>query len=69
MNGVERLGDVVEARAVDLADETQRQMKLVGLVPARAVNAAAKPGQTITDGGRKIDGDEEAVHGEISPGS
>jgi hypothetical protein len=34
------------------------------LEPARAENAAAKSGQTITGGGRKIDANEETVHGE-----
>lgn len=58
------LADVKEGGAVDLADETEGEVELLGWGPAGARQAAAEQGQVIADLLRWVDGDEEAlVHG------
>jgi hypothetical protein len=44
-DGVERVGDIAGRRAVDIADEAQRQMIEIRLQPARARQAAAQRGK------------------------
>ena len=61
----ERLTQLVEGRMLDLADEADRQMQLVGLHPADGGETDAQPLDLLPDLVGKVDGDEQAWHGVI----
>src|SRR5690606_14550737 len=59
-------GEVVRGRRLDLADEAQREVKLLGVLPARALDPFHRIGQRIADRLGRADADEQAVgHGRI----
>ena len=62
-NGIERASDILRHRLRHLADEAQRDMQVLRLDPARAVDAAAqrrKPGAQLIGQGQ---GSKQADHG------
>jgi len=63
MERAERRRDVLCHMAVDLADEPQRQMELLVILPARARDAVHRREQYVADRTRRAQRDEQAVRG------
>jgi hypothetical protein len=63
MDAAERRVDVARQVAVDLTDETQGEMQLVLVQPARAGDPAHQIEEPGSDRRRRPDSDEQAVHG------
>ena len=64
-DGRERRVDVAEPALADLADEAEREMKVLRLHPFRPRHAAAHGKKAFLKLTRKLDGDEKADHGGI----
>jgi len=62
MDRAKRGRDVFRPMAIDLADETQRQVELVVALPAGMRHAAHQAEQAFAHGARRADGDEETMH-------
>ena len=58
----ERVSDLGEGGAVDLADEAEREVHLFRALPARPRQAAAHPLEALADVLRQGEGDEEPDH-------
>src|SRR5690242_12626110 len=56
-------GDFVGVVQVDVADEAERQVIVLGVDPARARQAAAEERQAVADIARNFDAGEETRHG------
>jgi hypothetical protein len=56
-------GDILGDRPFDLADEAQRHMQLLFVLPACGRDALHYVEQALTDSGRRAEGDEKADHG------
>lgn len=71
VQAAERRGDILGTVAVDLADEAQRQVKLVVALPAGGGNAVHRGDELSADRSRRPQRDEEAVgrHGRASIGA
>src|SRR5690606_22854609 len=61
VDAVERFGQVVRGRPLDLADETEWQVEVVLVDPAGAVEGFHRVEQRVTDRYRRANADEEAV--------
>ena len=59
----ERLGDVARGARVNVADEAQRDVVVLGLEPARADDAPARQRHLAHDGFRQFQGGKQARHG------
>ena len=57
----ERRGEVVRRRPLDLADEAQRQVQVLLVDPARALDSLHRVDQPVAHGLGRADGDEQAV--------
>jgi hypothetical protein len=58
----ERLGDVARGARVDIADESERDMIVLGLEPARADDDAAHKRELADDAVRQFKRGEQAGH-------
>ena len=67
MDMSEASGDVLRRPPVHLADEAQRQVELIIALPARMRHAAYYRDQAIADRTRRLEGDEQAMHGGFVP--
>ncbi|KTE05669.1 hypothetical protein ATE71_17935 [Sphingopyxis sp. H115] len=63
VKGAERGGDILGAVPIDLADEAQRQVQLVVVLPACARNTVHRGGQQGANQARRTQRDEQAVGG------
>ena len=61
-DSVERGGDVVGERPLDLADEAQRQVELLVVLPAEIGAVVHRVDQQVADVLGRADGDEQPVH-------
>ncbi len=61
-HAIEQHGNLVRRRVVDIADETQRQMIVFGIDPARAGHAAAQKRQRLLDVGGNFESGEQPRH-------
>ncbi len=68
MQRAQRRGDVFGLMMIDRADKTQRQVKLVVILPARRRNTVHRGAEQDADGVRRPQRDEQAVgrHGAAS---
>ena len=62
LNVCERIPDLTESGAIDLADEAQREVHLLRALPARARQAAPQHLKPAADVFGQSEGDEEADH-------
>jgi len=62
VNPVEGVGDLVGDMALDIADETQRQMVVFDIDPARSGQPAAEQGQRESGITRNFEGGEKTWH-------
>lgn len=58
-----RCGNIFGAVAIDVADKTKRQVKLVVILPARSRNAMHRGAEQVADWARRAQGNEQAVLG------
>jgi len=63
VEAAERRSDVLGAMMVDLADEAQRQVQLLVVLPAGAGNPMHRGDQQRADGGGRAQGNKQAVRG------
>ena len=61
----EHAGDFMRQRVIDVADETQRQVIILGIDPARARQAAAHHGKRLGDMRRNFESSEQAGHDDL----
>ena len=66
VDSAECIGEVVRDRSLDLANETQREVKLLVLLPAEIGAVVHRIDQQIADSLGRSNGDEQAVHGGAS---
>jgi hypothetical protein len=62
VDGTQGCVNVFRHMPVDLADEAERQVELVFVLPARAADAAPQIEQLRSNGAGRTDRDEKAVH-------